>query len=194
MTCSGCGNTFGPEARFCPRCGAPAPLAPPYVPVQPVAYGLPYVPYNRVARNLQTLSIFWLVYATWRFLTGLAGVIFLHGFFGNHFGPNNWGPNNWSSNNWGHTNWNFGFAHFGFESLWPIALTNLMISVACAVLVGYALYTRRPWARILAIIFGILALFHPLLGTALGIYTLYVMAPSLSGAEYDAITAASPQS
>jgi hypothetical protein len=46
---------------------------------------------------------------------------------------------------------------------------------------------------VLAIIFGILALFHPLLGTALGIYTLYVMAPSLSGAEYDAMTATPPR-
>jgi hypothetical protein len=183
MTCSACGNTFAQEARFCPRCGAPATAAPPFVPVPPPAYGVPYLPYNRVARNLQTLSILWLVYATWRFLTGLAGVIFLHGFFGNHFGPNHWG----------HDNWNFGFAHFGFENLWPFALTSLMLSVACAVLVGYALYTRRPWARVLAIIFGILALFHPMLGTALGIYTLYVMAPSLSGAEYDAMTAAPPR-
>jgi hypothetical protein len=182
MTCSACGNTFAPEARFCPRCGAPAAATPPYTPVPPpAAYGVPYLPYNRVARNLQTLSVLWLVYATWRFLTGLAGVIFLHGFFGEHFG---------------HDNWNFGFSpfsHFGIGNLWPFALTNLMISVACAVLVGYALYTRRPWARVLAIIFGILALFHPLLGTALGIYTLYVMAPSLSGAEYDAMTATPPR-
>ena len=37
------------------------------------------------------------------------------------------------------------------------------------------------------LLFGILTLLKPLLGTALGIYTLWVLAPSASGAEYKAI-------
>jgi hypothetical protein len=49
------------------------------------------------------------------------------------------------------------------------------------------LLTRRPWGRTLALVVGILTLLKPLLGTALGIYTLWVLAPTVSGAEYDAI-------
>ena len=69
-----------------------------------------------------------------------------------------------------------------------------MIALVLAVIgfiVGFGLMERRPWARSLAIILGVLALFHPLLGTLLGIYTLWVLGPSLSGAEYDRLSAAS---
>jgi hypothetical protein len=46
---------------------------------------------------------------------------------------------------------------------------------------------HKSWGRILAIVIGILALITIPFGTALGIYTLWVLAPSTSGAEYDAI-------
>ncbi|MFY9559434.1 MAG: hypothetical protein WAQ52_04300 [Terriglobales bacterium] len=44
---------------------------------------------------------------------------------------------------------------------------------------------HQPWARISAIVLGILALFHPPLGTALGIYTLWVLFSNNAGPEYD---------
>jgi hypothetical protein len=47
--------------------------------------------------------------------------------------------------------------------------------------------TRKPWGRVLAIIAAILALLKIPFGTALGIYTLWVLAPAASGMEYDAI-------
>ena len=52
---------------------------------------------------------------------------------------------------------------------------------------GYGLLTRRPWGRTLALIAGILTLFKFPLGTALGIYTLVVLASSEAQAEYDSI-------
>jgi ABC-type glycerol-3-phosphate transport system permease component len=73
------------------------------------------------------------------------------------------------------------------DGLWPIATFSIMTSVACTVLTGYALLTRQTWGRILAIVFAVLALFHFPLGTALGIYTLWVLAPRVSGDEYAAI-------
>ncbi len=42
----------------------------------------------------------------------------------------------------------------------------------------------RPWARIVAIILGVLALFHPPVGTALGVYTLWVLLSDEHGTEY----------
>jgi hypothetical protein len=68
-----------------------------------------------------------------------------------------------------------------------MALFSLMVSVGCVVLTGWALLTRQPWGRIFAIVFGVIALIHFPLGTALGIYTLWVLAPRLSGDQYAAI-------
>jgi ABC-type glycerol-3-phosphate transport system permease component len=130
------------------------------------------LPYDRVSRNLQTMGTLWLIYAGLRALAGLVGVLFLHGIFGSHFG---------------HSNFNLGWSPFGYMwlgNLWPIALFSLLGSVGCTVLTGYALLTCQPWGRVLAIVFGIFALIHFPLGTALGIYTLWVLAPRFSGDEY----------
>jgi ABC-type glycerol-3-phosphate transport system permease component len=173
MTCSTCGNVLAQDVRFCPRCGTQTssqpPLGPPYV---SVPLGLPY---DRVSRNLQALGNLWLLYAGLRALAGLVGMLFLHGLFSNHFG---------------HSDFNLGWSPFGrmwMDSLWPIALFSIMVSVGCTVLTGYALLTRQPWGRVLAIVFSIFALFHFPLGTALGIYTLWVLAPRFSGDEYAAL-------
>jgi ABC-type glycerol-3-phosphate transport system permease component len=105
----------------------------------------------------------------------LVGVLFLHGLFGSHFG---------------HSDFNLGWSPFGrvwMDSLWPMALFSLIVSVGCIVLTGYALLTRQPWGRVLAIIFGVIALIHFPLGTAVGTYTLWVLAPRLSGDQYAAL-------
>jgi hypothetical protein len=131
--------------------------------------------YDRVSRNIHGLGILWLVYAGLRIFSGLFGVLFLHGLFGRHFG---------------NTDFNLGWSPFGsmwLASLWPMALFSLLTSVCCILLTGYALLTRQPWGRIFAIVFGILALIHLPLGTALGIYTLWVLAPGISGYEYAAL-------
>ena len=171
MNCSACGNPLSLDARFCPRCGSQTLFQ-----HQPgSAYPQPPMVYDRVSRNIQGLGILWLVYAGLRIFSGLFGVLILHGLFGNHFG---------------NTDFNLGWSPFGsmwLASLWPMALFSLLTSVCCILLTGYALLTRQPWGRIFAIIFGILALIHLPLGTALGIYTLWVLAPGVSGDEYAAL-------
>lgn len=69
----------------------------------------------------------------------------------------------------------------------PILVTMTVVMAALALFAGYSLLTRKPWARMLAIVLAILALFKFPLGTALGIYTLWVLAPASSAVEYDAI-------
>lgn len=171
MNCSACGNPLSPDARFCPRCGSQA-----FFQQQPgSAYPPPPMAYDRVSRNIQGLGILWLVYAGLRIFSGLFGVLILHGLFGRHFG---------------NSDFNLGWSPFGsmwLASLWPMALFSLLTSVCCILLTGYALLTRQPWGRIFAIVFGILALIHLPLGTALGIYTLWVLAPGISGDEYAAL-------
>ncbi len=50
---------------------------------------------------------------------------------------------------------------------------------------AWGLFEREPWARMLGLVIGFLALLRFPLGTALGIYTLWVLLPQSSGAEYD---------
>jgi hypothetical protein len=62
---------------------------------------------------------------------------------------------------------------------------SLFIVAACGILVGWGLIRLQPWARMAAIVIGIVALLHPPFGTALGIYTLWVLLTDQGGAEYD---------
>jgi len=49
---------------------------------------------------------------------------------------------------------------------------------------------RDSWARILAIVMAFIALFNVPFGTAIGVYTLWVLLPRESEREYEAIVAA----
>ena len=177
MTCSSCGTVFAQDAHFCPHCGTPVVQQPQPSPVYP---GYPAVlPYTRVSRHLQVAGILWIVYAFERTASKLVGLMFLHGIFGSHFNAdwNNWAP----------------LSDFGFAMIWPVVVVSLIVGLGLSLLTGYALLTKQPWGRVIAIVTSILALFHPIFGTALGIYTLWLLAPAASGDEYAAITAATPR-
>jgi hypothetical protein len=131
----------------------------------------------RVQRNLQTLGSLWCIYAGYRLLAGLMGVFFLRAF---------------SMHGFGHGGWMFGNPMPPVMPLWmgamvPVVATASVIGAVLAAFVGFSLLQRKPWGRTLAIVVSILALFRFPLGTALGIYTLWVLAPSYSGMEYEAI-------
>ncbi len=175
MVCHACGAPVADGVHFCTKCGAQVVAAQPMY----AAYPPPAVPMymNRVQRHLQTLGILWCVFAGYRILGGLVGMFALRMFTMRGFGAD------WPFNN--HYHGGFGPAWMG--ALLPFIAVYTVAMAALAVLVGYSLLTRRPWGRTLAVIVGILTLFKPLLGTALGIYTLWVLAPGASGLEYDAI-------
>lgn len=180
MVCPACGAAITGDVRFCARCGGKVnelpvsapPLyggPPPQMPMVAPGAGL------RVQRNLQTMGILWCVYAGYRVVSGLVGMFFLRTFAMGHMG---------------------GFPFGGdFGGGWPMGMAGLVpfigvmavIASVLAAAVGYSLLTRQPWGRVLAIIAAILALVKFPLGTALGIYTLWVLAPAVSGEEYDAL-------
>jgi hypothetical protein len=60
----------------------------------------------------------------------------------------------------------------------------ILLKAAAAVAVGWGLLNREPWARIVAIVLAFIALFNIPFGTALGIYTLWVLLPSEAESEY----------
>jgi hypothetical protein len=56
------------------------------------------------------------------------------------------------------------------------AVGSLLIVLALPGLVaGYGLLTRKPWGRMLAMVIGILGLLNFPLGTAIGLYALWVL-------------------
>jgi hypothetical protein len=71
-----------------------------------------------------------------------------------------------------------------FPLLFYVAGGSLVLLGAGGVCVGQGLMQRQPWARAAAIILGVLALFHPPLGTALGVYTLWVLLADEHGEQY----------
>jgi hypothetical protein len=75
-----------------------------------------------------------------------------------------------------------------FQVLVYVAGGTLTILAAGGLCVGLGLMQRRPWARIAAIILGALALFHPPFGTALGVYTLWVLLADEHGDQYRYLT------
>jgi len=62
---------------------------------------------------------------------------------------------------------------------------SLFIVAAGGMLVGWGLPKHLPWARVAAIVLGIVSLLHPPFGMALGIYTLWVLLSNQAGAEYN---------
>jgi hypothetical protein len=69
--------------------------------------------------------------------------------------------------------------------LLSIAAGTLLVLAAGGICVGVGLMQHHPWARIAALILGVLALFHPPFGTALGIYTLWVLLADENSSEYN---------
>ena len=171
MVCHSCGSPV--EGAFCSKCGAPVPAPPPpiYGAPQPVLVA------PRVQQHVQTLGILWCVYGAYRAITGIIAALILMGIstpgFISGFGV----PR--------------GLPLMPFAP-WMGGLATLIVVLTSigAVLdlaTGISLLMRKSWGRILAIVIAILSLIRIPFGTALGIYTLWVLAPSTSGAEYDAI-------
>ncbi len=123
---------------------------------------------GRIAGHVRLLGILWIAVSVFRLMPGLVVLsIFHHGFpFMRGDIP-------------------------GF--LLPIvrgAGLALLTGGVLGVIAGWGLLDRRPWARMLAIVLGCIGLIDMPFGTALGIYTLWVLLPAQSEAEYQRISKA----
>jgi hypothetical protein len=169
MYCSACGQPMDASQTVCQKCGRQSAAI---VSPAPLSYRG-----NRVHRHMQAMGILWIVYSLWVLLHWAIAVGILAGVF----------------TPWGHLRPGFD----GMDSI-PFFHATWLVPLITAVLVGRAilclaagisLLRRASWARILAIVTAFLALIHPITGTILGIYTLWVLLPAASGREYDQMAA-----
>ena len=184
MICAECGCDQDPGANYCRRCGqqismisaaagAAQQQVRAYQPASP-AYGMAMMDAEkraRVRQNAQPLGITWIVYGVYRMTTGLIAALVVHHFaYSSIF--NDASP----------------FLSHLLATIVPtIALVTVVTGLA-GLLVGYGLITRQPWGRVLAIVFAILALLKIPFGTALGIYTLWVLTPGAAAGEWQMMT------
>jgi hypothetical protein len=152
---------------FCSRCGSPIRPDLPACPQCGRSIGDPVgaVAQSRLERHLHTLGILWMVLGVLFLIPG--AVLMVMG-SSVHFVI--------------HDREIFGTA------LGPLILYifggSLLIIATGGVCVGLGFMQCRPWARSAGLILGVLAIFHPPLGTALGIYTLWVLLADERGDEY----------
>lgn len=66
----------------------------------------------------------------------------------------------------------------------------ILAKAAAGFFAGWGLLQREEWARIVALVVGFVALLNIPIGTALGIYTLWVLLPGQSDDEYKALAQA----
>jgi hypothetical protein len=159
MFCDRCGTELSGNPSFCPTCGKAFRLPP--APPQP----------GRVGGNLRTLGILWLVYSVLRFAGGWFAVAFLPHLLG-----------------WGLLEPLHIPLHIPLAGLVRFGGTLLLANAALGVIAGWGLLERQSWARVVAIVAAFLALLHMPFGTALGIYTLWVLLAADSGREYELIS------
>ena len=160
MFCNRCGAQLQPDFNLCPKCGNAVANKP------PVTVNVSVPPYRtRLERHLRPVGILWIIVgALWLIPSG-ALMLF------SHF------PRLMMHDEM--------FTHaFMPPVLFSLGSVFLLVA-AGGILVGWGLMNHERWARTTAIVLAILALFHPPFFTALGIYTLWVLLPAASAAEYE---------
>jgi hypothetical protein len=174
MYCDRCGSQITSGAQFCISCGkavaqGPAATAAPVAP--PAQSGDD----SRVRRHIHLLATLWLLSGVLRLVAVGSFLLFGHLFLSRGwmgFGAWPWGRG------WGFDSFLPGFFSLGiFLGLFGVL----------HLLLAWGLFERQPWARALGLVLGIFALLRFPLGTALGIYTLWVLAPEHSAREYDSL-------
>ena len=187
MYCDGCGNQLTSGGQFCTKCGKP--IVPSGVAASAGAgqalgqtsrpAGAPAAAVaasdGRVRRNIRGLAILWMISGILR-LMGVGWMMI----FGRMFIPHMQG---WMGPGGGP------FFGWSLDSILSRGIFSAGVVLALFgvlhLVLAWGLFEREPWARFLGLVLGFLALLRFPFGTALGIYTLWVLLPESSGKEYE---------
>ncbi|MGC1449633.1 MAG: zinc ribbon domain-containing protein [Candidatus Sulfotelmatobacter sp.] len=163
MFCDGCGGAVQPGQAFCPGCGKQI-----IGPVS-VTQGRP----GRVQAHVHLLGILWLAMSAFNAVGGLILLVLANTLFA-HLHEMGAPPE----------------VPTGFlQSLLSTIGILVLAKAVCGFFAGWGLMHREPWARVAAIVLAFISLFNIPFGTAIGVYTMWVLLPGQSQHEYDALVA-----
>jgi hypothetical protein len=150
-----------------PPINAPRPPAPHSVRFEP-----------RVPRHLRTLGILWCVWGAYRAILAVLATLYLM----DH-------SSRWAFSPWGPIRV-IPFLHYNpwMRTSAPFIAILTILGAVASLATGLSLLQLKRWGRPLAMALGILVLVRIPIGTALGIYTLWVLAPAPSADEYEALS------
>lgn len=156
---------------FCDQCGAAL------VENQQrcVRCGKPVLDYghrNRVKDHVRLLGVLWMALSAFNAVGGVVLIIVANTIFGR------W--HQWSAEG------TPGFLHPLLTFLGGFVL----LKAAAGFMAGWGLLQHEAWARVLSLVVGFISLFNVPFGTALGVYTLWVLLPAQSEQEYDTLAKA----
>jgi hypothetical protein len=175
MYCDACGRPFNSGTRYCSSCGKQL-VAGPAAQTLPTATAGREAGDGRVRRNINIVAGFWLANGILRLIEVGGAMIFRRLFF--HDGWDWLGSGRWPFGG------SFGFSPFLMGGIFSAGIL-LALFGGVHLFLAWGLSERQPWARVLGIVVGFLALIRFPFGTALGIYTLWVLLPESSAREYD---------
>ena len=165
MFCDACGTQLQTNQQYCSGCGK-------------IISGsiVGYPRRSRLQEHVRLLSILWFAFSAFEIVGGLvllvlANTLFVH--IAEQAAANADGAP-------------LGFLH----PLMTVVSIFVLGKGAVGFLAGWGLLNREAWGRVLALVLGFIALIHVPVGTALGIYTLWVLLPAESEAEYEKYQAA----
>lgn len=155
MFCDQCGIQLEGSQRYCSQCGKEI--------KGPVSFAGPRR--GRVQAHLRLLGILWLALSALDAVFGVMAIILANSVF------SRWGPS--------------GIPLFLHPLIAGLGIFSV-VKAGLGFLAGWGLLNHQPWARLLAIVLGVISLFfHIPFGTALGVYTLWVLLPAASEEEYE---------
>lgn len=165
MFCDGCGSELQPSQAFCSKCGKQI-----LGPVSMVGSQR-----GRVQKHLHLLGILWLAVSAFNALVGLSLLILGTSLFPHLREMDKVPPD----------------VPVGFlTSLFTTIGILILAKAALGFLAGWGLMQREHWARVLALVLAFIALFNIPFGTAIGVYTMWVLLPQESDREYTALSEA----
>jgi len=161
MYCDGCGIAVQPGQAFCSRCGQ-------QIVGVTGAVAAMAARTTRVQSHVHFVGILWLAISAFNVVGGVVLYIVDNTIFapGRSAGP--------------------AFVH---PLLFVIAIFVLGKS-ALGFIAGWGLMQREGWARMLALVLAFISLFNIPFGTAIGVYTMWVLLPANSEEEYQTLVAA----
>ena len=163
MFCDQCGAPLQSGQQRCARCGK----------VVLRRIEAVYVQRNRVQEHVRLLAILWMAYSALTVVGGIVLIVISNTLFGrfSQAGPS---PEV--------TSW--------LRPFLTVIGSLILAKAAASLIAGLGLLQREPWGRTLTLVVGFISLFNIPIGTALGVYTLWVLLPAQSEEEYRAFSQA----